>query len=388
MSGRLVLMGSGEMAPGLVATHRAAIEAAGAESVTVLDTPFGFQENADLLTERIAEFFDVSLNRPSEVASLRLGSAEAVEVEAMVATVRRAKYVFSGPGAPTHALRVWGPTPIADALADVVEAGGSVCFASAASLTIGTLTIPVYQIYKVGEPAHWHTGLGVTERLGIPMVVVPHWNNAEGGNHDTSRCYIGLRRLAPIAAESEHGILGIDEHTAATIDFADGTVTITGVGGISIIGPHGAGLGDDEYRVESGGAISIDELRERLTAGGGTPPVADRRTIPPSFREALDAGDAEGALAAILDVEATSEGEPAQRAVLRSMLVDLGRAAADGLTDPAEVVGPFVDLLLGLRADLRDRGDYGGADAVRDGLVALGVEVRDTPSGSEWSLRP
>ena len=68
------------------------------------------------------------------------------------------------------------------------------------------------------------------------------------------------------------------------------------------------------------------------------------------------------------------------------MLVDLGRAAADGLTDPAEVVGPFVELLLALRTDLRGKGDYAGADAVRDGLVAIGVEVRDTPEGTEWVL--
>ncbi len=386
MSGRLVLMGSGEMAPGLVATHRAGIEAAGAEAITVLDTPFGFQENADQLTERITEFFDVSLNRPSEVASLRLGSAPAVEVEEMVAAVRRSRYVFSGPGAPTHALRVWGPTRLADALVDVVEGGATVCFASAASLTLGTRTIPVYQIYKVGDPAHWHTGLGVTARLGLPMVVVPHWNNAEGGTHDTSRCYVGLRRLTDMAAECEEGILGIDEHTAATIDFGAGTVTVTGAGGISIIGPHGAGLGDGEFRVEAGASISLDELRDRLAAGGAAPRTTARATVPPTFREALDAGDAEAALAAILDVEASSDGDPARRAVLRSMLVDLGRAAADGLADPAEVVGPFVELLLALRTDLRGRGDYASADAVRDGLVGLDVEVRDTPEGTEWVL--
>ena len=269
---------------------------------------------------------------------------------------------------------------------DVVEEGGTVCFASAASLTLGTRTIPVYQIYKVGDPAHWHTGLGVTERLGLPMVVVPHWNNTEGGTHDTSRCYVGLRRLTDMAAECEEGILGLDEHTATTIDFAAGTVTVTGAGGISIIGPHGAGLGNHEFRVESGSTISLDELKERLTEDGATRPVATRKTVPPTFREALDAGDAEAALAAILEVEATSEGEPAQRAILRSMLVDLGRAAAGGLTDPAEVVGPFVDLLLGLRADLRGKGDYDGADAVRDGLTAIGVEVRDTPAGPEWVL--
>ena len=42
--------------------------------------------------------------------------------------------------------------------------------------------------------------------------------------------------------------------------------------------------------------------------------------------------------------------------------------------------------ILGLRTDLRGKGDYDGADAVRDGLTAIGVEVRDTPAGPEWVL--
>ena len=44
--GRLILMGSGEMSTRLLAAHRTGIERAGAREVVVLDTPFGFQENA------------------------------------------------------------------------------------------------------------------------------------------------------------------------------------------------------------------------------------------------------------------------------------------------------------------------------------------------------
>ena len=51
-AGRLILMGSGEVSGRLVATHRLGNEAVGAREVLVLDTPYGFQENAPLLSER------------------------------------------------------------------------------------------------------------------------------------------------------------------------------------------------------------------------------------------------------------------------------------------------------------------------------------------------
>jgi cysteinyl-tRNA synthetase len=38
------------------------------------------------------------------------------------------------------------------------------------------------------------------------------------------------------------------------------------------------------------------------------------------------------------------------------------------------------------RAAAKDRKDYAAADAARDSLIALGVEVRDTPEGVEWSV--
>ena len=71
MSGRIIVMGSGEVAPALLATHREGIAAAGAENVTVVDTPFGFQENVEQLTDRLVDFFATSLRVDVEVASLR-----------------------------------------------------------------------------------------------------------------------------------------------------------------------------------------------------------------------------------------------------------------------------------------------------------------------------
>jgi cysteinyl-tRNA synthetase len=74
------------------------------------------------------------------------------------------------------------------------------------------------------------------------------------------------------------------------------------------------------------------------------------------------------------------------RAALRAMVAELGELAALGVRDPAGVVGPFVELALHLRDAARRDRRFADADAVRDGLIALGVEVNDTPEGSAWRL--
>jgi cysteinyl-tRNA synthetase len=68
------------------------------------------------------------------------------------------------------------------------------------------------------------------------------------------------------------------------------------------------------------------------------------------------------------------------------MVAELATVAEVGARDPASVVGPFVELALGLRDAARQDGRFADADAVRDQLAALGVEVRDAPGGSSWTL--
>ena len=75
------------------------------------------------------------------------------------------------------------------------------------------------------------------------------------------------------------------------------------------------------------------------------------------------------------------------RAALRSMIVRLGEAAQEGMRDPRTVVGPFVDALLDARARAREDRRWADSDAIRDRLIAAGVEVRDTPEGTTWELR-
>jgi cysteinyl-tRNA synthetase len=116
-----------------------------------------------------------------------------------------------------------------------------------------------------------------------------------------------------------------------------------------------------------------------------------------AFDAAMTARDADAAASAVLELEQaiadwtadtlqSEDGDHARR-TLRGMVLELAGAARDGLADPATRVAPLVDALLERRAAARSAGDFATADALRDRLAAAGVEVRDGPSGVEWSLR-
>ncbi len=68
------------------------------------------------------------------------------------------------------------------------------------------------------------------------------------------------------------------------------------------------------------------------------------------------------------------------------MVVRLGESTEQGLRDPREIVGPFVEALLDARRQARTERRFADADGLRDRLVEAGVEVRDTPDGTEWVL--
>ena len=418
----LVIMGSGETAPTMVKVHRRVFDSVGDGPSLLLDTPYGFQGNADDLTERAVAYFADVANRAVRPLQWRV-PGDATAADRAVAALREARWAFAGPGSPTYALRVWAGNGLDAEIAGVVARGGASVFASAAALTLGSHTVPVYEVYKVGEEPAWRPGLGVLERVtGIRAAVVPHWDNNEGGNHDTRFCYLGADRLArlEVALPEGVGILGVDEHTALLIDPDAGTAVVEGRGTVTA-----------RYRAvetvwRAGAEFSVVTLRETLAGrdaeaaeslvvadhvepgGTGDEPDPDDVKAPATLRDAsdaaeaafavaVDARDAEAAVAAVLGLEQaiddwsadTTQSDDATHArrTLRALVVRLGDLARGGVTDPREVVGPFVELLLARREAARDARDWPAADAVRDGLAARGVEVRDTADGSEWHLR-
>jgi cysteinyl-tRNA synthetase len=50
-------------------------------------------------------------------------------------------------------------------------------------------------------------------------------------------------------------------------------------------------------------------------------------------------------------------------------------------------VRPFVDALLAERVRARGAREWAAADAIRDRLLAAGIELHDTPDGTTWELR-
>ena len=215
----LAIMGSGETTPTMVKVHRLLFDRLGPGAVpaVLLDTPYGFQANAGDISARAVAYFRESVRRTVQVASLgRPEPAGSVSFEAAVARVSEARWVFAGPGSPTYALRQWRPTILPRLLEDKLLYGGCIVFSSAAALTLGRWTVPVYEVYKVGADPVWAEGLDLLAPLGMTVAVIPHYDNAEGGSHDTRYCYLGEGRLEIMEAQlpPEGWVLGVDEHTA------------------------------------------------------------------------------------------------------------------------------------------------------------------------------
>ena len=160
----------------------------------LLDTPYGFQSNADDIS---AQARSATSRRASgarvDVVSWRTPPSDAVARERALAVAARRRLGVRRAGQPDlHAAPVARHADPGRCWPTSCTRGGVVLFASAAALTLGTHTVPVYEIYKAGAEPHWAPGLNLVEAvLGFPAVVIPHYDNAEGGHHDTRYCYLG-----------------------------------------------------------------------------------------------------------------------------------------------------------------------------------------------------
>jgi len=420
----LTIMGSGETAPTMVTTHRTLVSRIGPDvNAVVIDTPFGFQENAADLATRAAEYFRTSINIDLQIPHLTRFHdthipSDPVAVERGLNMLDKANYIFAGPGSPTYALRQWKDTPVADIICGKLRNGGIVTFASAAAVTLGKYAVPVYEIYKVGQDVHRLDGLDILSALGINAVVIPHYDNTEGANHDTRFCYLGESRLQLFEdmLDTDTYVLGVDEHTGLVIDLDAEEATVVGNGTVTLR------VRDTSHVFPTGSKIRLDVLRDPLNGSGSTPstslnstakessspmvsndaPTATSlRGIADSLKKTFDAAieerDADKALRSCLELENaihewsrdTLQGDDSDhaRSVLRLMITQLGDAAQSGVQDPREVMAPWVNALLSIRAIVRAEKRYDLSDLIRDVFAEHGVEVRDTADGVEWDLR-
>src|SRR5437764_6593750 len=235
----IAIFGSGETSPAMTSVHQELIARVSDPQLNavLLDTPFGFQENADEIAARTIAFFREHVGCEIRIASYRHGGrATALEFEQFLTRLGDANYVFAGPGSPTYALRHWRDSPVRERLIEKVNHGGCVAFASAAAIGLGAFALPVYEIYKVGADPWWTEGLDLLGEIGVRCAVIPHYDNREGGTHDTRFCYMGESRLRLLESMLPEDvlILGVDEYTACIIDVDAKSVTVRGRGGVTV----------------------------------------------------------------------------------------------------------------------------------------------------------
>jgi hypothetical protein len=193
----------------------------------------------------------------------------------------------------------------------------------------------------VGEDLHWKPGLDFFRPYGLPLTIISHWNNNDGGEEiDTSRCYMGEMRFEQLLEmlPEEQTIVGIDEHTSIILDFAASCCFVRGNSTVTIL------RDGQESTFETGSEFPLDLL--------GAWRIPENNTdIPASVWQLAEAAEAEREAEAL--------------AVLKP---------------PQDVLA-----IAQAREEARTQGDWEAADRLREQIADLGWQVNDTPEGSELS---
>ena len=380
MTGRITLVGAGELMAAMSSIHRSALKRiAKAPRAVFLDTTAGYETNVDAICEKAVEYYAHHLQTELRVASYRHRDACAPsQIAAAVASIRDANLIFAGPGSPTYAIRQWRDSPIWQAVVESFEAGADMLFASAASISLGRFAVPVYEVYKAGEDPFWAEGLDLMSELGMSLAIVPHFDDNSGGdNYDSRFCYMGAKRFDVLQERlpPDVTILGIDAYTGICFDPNTGTASVSGQGGVTLIGEAGVN------RYEAGAELPFEAFR------------SGAREVVPTF-------NASNAVSGYEFTDESGDGDPMQE--LAHYVEGLGSltgnekidllARLQSLRDGAATTSPeiedrLVDLVIELREALRAAKRYDMADKARDLLDQLGFELGDTPQGARWNRR-
>ena len=436
----LALMGSGETAPRLVKTHREILTKFTDPKVTLIATPYRFQENVSELSDKIIEFFRVSLL--SEVIPADLPEKKDGPYDDVVPglnddlqynrLLREADVIFSGPGSPSYALHRWESSLTKDLLKEKLQNGGALVFSSAAALTLGAYSIPVYEIYKVGQVPRWLTGLNVLEAIGLNAAIIPHYNNAEGGTHDTRFCYLGERRLTFLESQlpQDVSIIGIDEHTCFLIDLNESLVKVSGLGNVTVrhrgkshiiktgttlefealleaiseLKAEGNEAGNSKGAAFHGESYPLKDIQRPDTKGSSVTDLQEKLGhLEKEFTRLVDEKDAEQlfpvlseALNLLLDacitMDPLSDGDiksGLEKLKSRYLLLvgDLIDHAKQGFIDKKALYSPLVEALIQMRNAARDANRYQEADRLRDVLVTVGIQIQDKADSTGWDFK-
>lgn len=348
--GKIAILGSGETSPNLVSVHRELLENGASSNCFMIDSPFGFQENADKLVEKIQDFYKTSLNIEINLASFR--KIEELNSKSFFKTIQlleAASFIFAGPGSPSYASKLWSGNQIQSILVKHLSEGKNALFASAAATTLGENTLPVYEIYKVGKDPFWEKGLNILNAYDLSCSVIPHFNNKEGGNHDTSYSYVGKNRIEKLLQQSYSNILGVDEHTALVISGKEGLFKVKGIGKLTVINKK-------EVRQFDNGTIEdLSILQDLLKPHEET--TKNQKEI--LMNESEDTSYLKQIAKLEIQVERNRKNN--------------------------ERFSQIVEELISLRGKLREEKNYELSDTIRNILESCNLQIEDNGNDITWS---
>ncbi len=304
-------------------------------SVAVLETPAGFELNSDRVAGRVADFLRTRLSnyqpQVTVIPARRRGTPFSPDEPDVSAPLLYAGLIFAGPGSPTYAAKQLRGSLAWDRLQARIGLGAAAVFASAAAIAVGRYALPVYEIYKAGHDLHWQEGLDLFGPFGLSLVIVPHWNNNDGGAElDTSRCFMGEARFSQLRSllPEDVCVVGLDEHTGLVMDLGRGEGKVLGQGCVTVL--HGGEM----LCFRDGDRIALKKL-------GPFKPADLLAAVPLQVRD-----------------EALATGN-----------------------ETSPVIPDYVLALAEQRQAARVRHDWASADRLRNKIEELGWQVQDTAAG-------
>jgi cyanophycinase-like exopeptidase len=340
--GKIILFGSGETSASGRRVFDLLFRSMSEEiRVSILETPAGFELNSEWVAGQVAEFLIKRLKNYNPdikvIPARKRGTPFSPDRPEIVEPLLSSNVIYMGAGSPTYAVKQLEDSLAWHILVSRHRMGANIVWASASPLAVSAYTIPVYEIYKVGEDLHWKDGLDFFKPFGLDLVFVPHWNNIDGGdNLDTSRCYMGQSRFSQLHEMLPESaiVVGIEEHTALIIDMNEGVCSIMGKGGVVILHER------ERSRFEKDESFNIEELGPfRL----------------PDLWQEIPEVVMEQVLQARVELESEKNPEP-PRQVLK---------------------------LLEAREIARRQRRWGEADRLRSEILELGWSIRDTGESPE-----
>lgn len=310
--------------------------------VSVLETPAGYELNSHSVAGRVADFLQTRLQNYTPhiqlIPARKQGTPFSPNNPDILTFMLESDLFVAGAGSPSYAVRQLRESLAWEYLRARHRMGSSLAFTSAAAIAIGSLALPVYEIFKVGEDPHWKPGLDLLQPFGLSVVVIPHWNNSDGGvGLDTSHCYIGAERYERLRARLPQGtrLLGIDEHTCLIVDLAVETCRVMGRGLIHLY------CDGEECAYKAGESLNVSVLGDYV-------PLRDAANgIDPRVWQTVQTA-----------ANALAHGQKT-----------------------AQAIPPEVDALIARRQAARAQRRWQEADHLRDQLAALGWTVKDSPAG-------